>query len=271
MPDPSSPGPRAGGEAAANVGWVEFGEHIEQLTAHAAALRSDVVACGPDPAVPTCPGWTVRQLVRHLARVYQWVEQALRSEPGVAEPPRAEEPPVEWPELIDYWDARLTAVLTALTELGPDAPTWVFAGADTATARFWARRQAHETAIHRLDARHARIGSVDPGAVGELFDTRFAADGIDEALRVTIPRQLRRIPPPRGGSVLVHAVDTDLAWTVRLSTDGEPLRVSLGGPPTPADASLSGAADQVYRAVWQRPSRAVRRGDLGLTAALTPP
>ncbi len=266
-----SPGPQVSGEAPSNVRWVEFGEHIEQLTAHAAALRSDVVACGPDPAVPTCPGWTVRQLVRHLARVYPWVERALRSAPDAQDAPRADEPPAEWPELIAYWDARLAALLTALTELGPDAPTWVFAGADTATARFWARRQAHETAIHRLDAKHARIGSVDPSAVGELYDIGFAADGIDEALRVIIPRQLRRTPPPRGGSVLVHAVDTDLAWTVRLSADGEPMRVDAGGPTNPADASVSGSADQVYRAIWRRPSRAVRRGDLGLTAALTPP
>ncbi|MBF6315269.1 mycothiol maleylpyruvate isomerase [Nocardia cyriacigeorgica] len=118
---------------------------------------------------------------------------------------------------------------------------------------------------------HARIGSVDPSAVGELYGIGFAADGIDEALRVIIPRQLRRTPPPRGGSVLVHAVDTDLAWTVRLSADGEPLRVDAGGPTNPADASVSGSADQVYRAIWRRPSRAVRRGDLGLTAALTPP
>ncbi|NEW47704.1 maleylpyruvate isomerase family protein [Nocardia cyriacigeorgica] len=250
---------------------MEFGEHIEQLTAHAAAFRFDVTACGPDPTVPTCPGWTVRQLVRHLARVYQWVERALRSVPADLEPPHPDEPPAEWTPLLDYWDTRLDAMLTALTELGPDTPTWVFAGADTETARFWARRQAHETAIHRLDALYARLGSVDARAVTRTFDTRFAADGIDEALRVVIPRQLRRRPPQRSGSVLVHAADTDLAWTVRISVDGEPLRVDVGGPETPADASVSGSADQVYRALWQRPSRAVRRGDLMLTAALTPP
>ncbi|BDT84513.1 hypothetical protein FMUAM8_02770 [Nocardia cyriacigeorgica] len=263
--------PQGSGEVPANVGGVEFGEHLEQLTAHAAALRADALACGPGAAVPTCPEWTVRQLIRHLARVYQWVERAMRGAPGGLDPIQADEPPAEWPELIAYWDARLKDLLSALTELGPDAPTWVLPGGATATASFWARRQAHETAIHRLDAAHARIGSVDPGAVAELFDTRFAADGIDEALRVTIPRQLRRNPPHRTGSILVHAVDTDLAWTVRLSTDGEPVRVQPGGPPTPADASISGSADQVYRAIWQRPSRAVRRGDLGLTAALTPP
>src|SRR5690606_39584907 len=47
----------------------------------------------------------------------------------------------------------------------------------------WARRQAHEAAIHRIDVELAA------GAEPTTFDTAFATDGADEALSMILHRR----------------------------------------------------------------------------------
>jgi uncharacterized protein (TIGR03083 family) len=239
---------------------VEFDTHLEQVREQAAALRAAALKTGPDADVPTCPGWTVQRLVRHIARVHSWVLLALDSDPA-GESPRAQGPPEEWEALLVYWDARLDAMVTALRERGSAAPAWAFPGI-TGTVGFWARRQAHETAVHRLDAEHAAHGP----AVGHLvFDPAFAADGIDEALTVMLARR----PVDATGTVLFHAADAGRAWLATLTAGERP----AFGPATEidADASVVGTADAVYRAVWGRPSTAVVTGDRALAAALRTP
>jgi hypothetical protein len=52
----------------------------------------------------------------------------------------------------------------------------------------------------------------------------------------------------------------------------DPLEVGPAGHPAiDADASVVGTADAVYRAVWGRPSHALKGGDLTLIAALRAP
>jgi uncharacterized protein (TIGR03083 family) len=242
---------------------VEFDGYLDHITEQGALLRAAAVAAGPNADVPTCAGWTALRLVRHIARVHSWVVRAMAADPA-GESPQAERPPEEWNAALDWWDDRLAAMVAGLRERGPAGPAWTF-GRDK-TAGFWARRQAHETAIHRLDAEHARHGAdVDP----LLFDPELAADGIDEVLMTMVPGQLRRHPIEVEGTVLFHAADAGRAWLVGLRP-GAPLEV---GPATEldTDASVVGTADAVYRASWHRPSPAVVTGDRALIAALRTP
>jgi uncharacterized protein (TIGR03083 family) len=249
---------------------VNYARFVDQLTEQAAALRAAVAVAGPSAPVPTCPKWTVQGLVRHLAKVQQWAVRALVTDPD-GEPPHPDEPPAEWDALLSWWETQVGTLVDTLRGLEPDSPAWVFDGISPHTAGFWARRQAHETAIHRLDGEHAVAGSDLPDAVPSLvYDPEFAADGIDEALAVGLPRQARREPVPVRGSVLIHAADAGRAWLVGLAP-GEPLDVGPAEPGIDADASLVGTADAVYRAVWGRPSHAVRGGDLALITALRAP
>ncbi|MGB3437422.1 MAG: maleylpyruvate isomerase N-terminal domain-containing protein [Actinophytocola sp.] len=238
---------------------MEFHYFLEQTRQQATALRAAAVTAGPDAGVPTCPGWTVHRLVRHIARVQAQVVLALDAEAS-GDAPRTERPPEDWDELLAFWDERLDTMLTELAERGPGAPAWAFAG--NSGTGFWARRQAHETAIHRLDAEHAAHGNEVPHLV---FDPEFAADGVDEVLTIMVAR----FPTDVAGTVLVHAADAGRAWLVTLSEDATPEI----GKPTELDttASLVGTADAVYRALWKRPSTAVVSGDPAFVAALRTP
>jgi uncharacterized protein (TIGR03083 family) len=247
---------------------VDYAQFVEQVAAQADAMRAAAVAAGPDAPVPTCPEWTVRKLVRHMARVHQWAGRALLADPH-GEAPARDEPPEDWADVLSWWDEQRATLVSMLRERGPDAPAWVFGPSPTAS--FWARRQAHETAIHRLDAEHAAAGSDQPDAVPALvFDPEFAADGIDEAVNLLIPRRLGREPTTARGSVLFHAADAGRAWLVHLKA-AELLEVGPADPAIDADASVVGTADAVYRAAWHRPSHAVRGGDEALIAALRTP
>jgi uncharacterized protein (TIGR03083 family) len=238
---------------------VEFADYLEETRKQAAALRAAAVAAGPGAEVPTCPGWTVHRLVRHVARVHAHVVLALDADPA-GDAPRTERPPEDWDELLAFWDATLGTMLGTLAERGPGQSAWAFA--DFSGTGFWARRQAHETAIHRLDAEHAAHGDDVPHLV---FDPGFAADGADELLTIMAADR----PADASGTLLVHAADAGRAWLVTL-TAGRPPEIGKATE-IDTDASLVGTADAVYRALWKRPSTAVVNGDRALVAALRNP
>lgn len=238
---------------------MEYDAYLEQVREQAKALRAAAVHAGPDASVPTCPGWTVHRLVSHIARVHDRVVLSLDIDPA-GDPPNQERAPEDWDALLTYWDERADTMLSELARRGPGSPAWAFA--DNSGTTFWARRQAHETAMHRLDAEHAAHGDDVPHLV---FDPGFAADGIDEVLTVMVARY----PTDVAGTVLVHAADAGRAWLVTL-TAGE--RPGIGkATELDTDASLVGTADAVYRAMWKRPSTAMVNGDPALVAALRTP
>jgi uncharacterized protein (TIGR03083 family) len=245
---------------------MEFGALVDQIALQASALRAAAVAAGPDARLPTCPGWTVLTLVRHIARVHNWAGHALTTAPD-ADDLAPDEPPVSWHRVLPWWDDQVTSMIHGLRSRGQDTPAWVFDAEDEPTAMFWARRQAHETAIHRLDAEHAKAGSnvVSAG----IFPTELAVDGIDEVLRLWVPRHTGQHPPNLHGSVRFHTTDTRHRWHVRLEP-GQPPRVVTRDGGT-ADATVTGTADAVYRATWHRPTTAAISGNTQLVTALQTP
>lgn len=236
--------------------------HHRALKEQAAALRTAALQAGPDTLVSTCPGWDVRKLVQHVARVYAMVALALRTEPNAAAP-SAPRPPADFDDALIWFDGRLSEALTELSTVDPERPVWAFfPGGD---APRWTRRMAHETAIHRLDAEHALAG-LGPDHVHDLiFDPELAADGVDEFLTVILPLG-DWSQRDDSGSVLYHAADAGRAWLVEYRPGRAPRvdeRVDTG---LEADATVAGTADAVYRRVWGRPSTALVTGDTALAA-----
>ncbi|MCH7670054.1 MAG: maleylpyruvate isomerase family mycothiol-dependent enzyme [Acidobacteria bacterium] len=90
---------------------------------------------------------------------------------------------VFWPDdsdLINWYLDTNANLVDALESAPPDVESFTFLPAPSPLA-MWARRQAHETAIHRFDAENA-------AGIASEFDPTFAIDGIDELLAAFAPR-----------------------------------------------------------------------------------
>ena len=142
----------------------------------------------------------------------------------------------------------VTALVDTVRATADDAKAMVFLKDAPPPRRFWARRQAHETTIHSVDAVAAGLGRW-PTAADVDIDPALAADGIDELVMGFITRGMGKLRAPEPYTVLVRADDTGHAWTVRIG-DG-PVVTTPGGTGSPA-AVLSGTAVQVYLSLWNR-------------------
>lgn len=127
-----------------------------------------------EAAVPTCPGWTVRDLLLHTGRIHREKERLIR------ESRSDQDFEIKLPESdeIAWFERGAKAMLEAFRNIDAGEPIWSWYRPDQ-TAGFWFRRMAHETLIHRVDAELA---------AGTLTDINsdIAGDGIDEALRVFV-------------------------------------------------------------------------------------
>lgn len=248
---------------------MDFSSYLDRIRTQSEALLAAARAAGPGAEVSTCPPWTVHELVAHAAGAQAWATDATGT-PADSHPPAFREQPAEWEALLDWARQRPTELTERLRDIGPDAECWTFRSAPSRSGT-WARRAAHETAIHRLDAEFARAGGVAPDAVPTLlFDPEFAADGIDEFLGVIMPTAVRhRDPIAVSGTVLLHAADAGHAWLVTLEPGESP--VVQPSAEIEADATIAGTADAVYRAIWCRPSTAVVTGDATLLDPLSAP
>lgn len=213
-------------------------------------------AAGPDAAVPTCPEWVVRDLVRHQGGVHRWATSIVGT-------PRTELWDVDlpdvvgaWPaddELVDWFGTGVSDLVSTLRAADPELDCWTFLAAPSPLA-MWSRRQAHETSIHRVDAELAAGWPVT------AFPVPFAADGIDELLAAFIIRPHGRLRSEVPVTLRVRCADTPAEWLVRIGPDGvtteagEPGRdgSSDGEAAGAADCTVTGPAGELYLALWNR-------------------
>src|SRR2546429_5056823 len=123
--------------------------------------------------VPTCPGWMFRQLATHVGRGHRWAGQLVSTRAGAPIPTR-EVADGKLPEAsaqhAPWLNAGAERVIEAVTAAGSDL-VWTLAGIGPAS--FWARRRAHEAAVHLADAQLAAGRDVD-------LAPEAAPDGVDE-------------------------------------------------------------------------------------------
>lgn len=218
-------------------------------------MLATVRTADPGAAVPACPGWVVTDLVDHLGRVHLWAAHSAREgAPPDLYPRRDRDQP-----LPDWYAACADTIVATLEALPPDHPSWSFsANPAHATARFWRRRQFHETTVHHVDALQAAGRLPVTGPVGEVpgLTPQDAADGVAEVFEVMAPRSLVRhaeLPPlhviPAPTPIAFSCTDIDASWTVRV-VDGAVVLVDGVAPG--AVAGVSGPATQLYLALWHR-------------------
>lgn len=233
------------------MGDVEVTEHIDALGRDGVLLADAAAAAGLAAPVSACPGWQVRDLVRHVTYVHSWAARHVREQLAELIDEATEEeilgggPPDS--ELIASYKQGHAALVRTLREAGPDTRCATFMPAPSPLA-FWARRQAHETAIHRLDAQAAAPGG--PGGPATAFEPAFADDGIDELIMGFAARRRYRLRGDAERSLTIRATDTGGRWHVRLA-DGH-TEVHRGDHPAETGCVLDGPAAGLYAFLWNR-------------------
>lgn len=208
-----------------------------------------------DAPVAGCPGWSVADLGRHLGGVHRWARRAVTA--GRSEPPAGSREPSAVAGWVEEGAANL---VRTLRDVDPDTPCWALA--EPRAARFWMRRQAHETTLHRWDA------ATSLGQPTGIEDA-VALDGLDEVATMFLPRQVRlgRMAPRPETVELVAA-------------SGSSTRLA-GDPDRPRDptAMVTGPAEALLLLVWKRipltdgrlsVSGSLRDAERLLSAPLTP-
>ncbi|CAM3211475.1 maleylpyruvate isomerase family mycothiol-dependent enzyme [Stackebrandtia soli] len=224
-------------------------EHIEALQREGNLLAASADEVGIRAPIPTCPGWTIRDLLWHTGTVHRWAKTIV-SEARSYDPPDNEIAKIAGPIcdealLVEWYRESLRQLVNALRDAPDDLSCWTSLPGAPPLA-FWARRQAHETAIHRVDAESARGDEISPIGVG------FAADGIDELLNGLHSRPKSRVRSPVPRVLRLHAtdeLDEPGDWFLHISD--EPLRVTRSHH-APSDCTLSGPVELLYLAMWNR-------------------
>ncbi|MEU1511190.1 maleylpyruvate isomerase family mycothiol-dependent enzyme [Streptomyces sp. NPDC005811] len=240
---------------------METAEFISTLDREGRALAEAAAGAGTGAAVPACPGWQVGDLLRHTGMVHRWARSCV-AEARTEYHPGEGEPDLDGPELLDWFREGHRMLVDTLSSAPPDVTCWHFLPAPSPLA-FWARRQAHETAVHRADADSA-LGRT-PQESARSLPAAFAADGIDELLSGFHARDRSRVRTKKPRVLRLRATDLaeDAVWTVRLSPEPPVTERTADGD---ADCEITGPAAQLYLALWNRLPFPAVTGDTELTA-----
>jgi uncharacterized protein (TIGR03083 family) len=218
---------------------MKHGEYVDAIRADGAALAAAASAAGIDASVPSCPLWSVADLLGHIGRIHRWVAQLVATGAIERGPHWSEAEPPSANELTTWFAGGVTLLADMLEHAGPDAVVWSWTR--DATSGFWARRQAHETSVHRYDA---QLAAREP----QRLDGALAADGIDELFTVlpfwpSAPRVRAD-----GETVHLHCTDRDGEWLVKLVPDG----VEVTAEHAKGDVAARGTASDLFLFLYGR-------------------
>ncbi len=215
---------------------MEYGSYIDAIRENVTLLVDAAELAGLAAAVPTCPGWTVDDLLVHVAsEAYARIVRSHSTERPDASVFSAIPPPGDRFQRARDFGHDLA---DALEETPEDTPVWTFAG--PGTAAYWARRGAHEMVIHRCDAEIAN-GSLGP------IDADLAADGVDEFFDLARDRLASRLTG-HGETLHFHCTDRDVEWLATLTPKGLALRPEHAK----GDVAVRAPADVMMLLLWHR-------------------
>jgi uncharacterized protein (TIGR03083 family) len=223
---------------------VEISEHIDALEEQGQLLASAAEPIQLDLLVPTCPEWTLRDLLTHIGDVHRWAASYVSTGRDTMMTDQDEQTffggdrPMD-AELLEWYREGHRALVSALRSAPEDLQCWSFMQAPSPLA-FWARRQAHETTMHRVD-----VESI--GAALTPIDAPLSADGIAEMVFgfATRGRKLLHDPPL---ALAIEASDTGDRWLLKRGAE----HVTAASGPGPADCTVQGSASELYLALWNR-------------------
>ena len=241
---------------------MELDAYLAVIASEAARMVAVAEQAGPDAKTPTCPTWDIRKLLLHTGEVHRWATAVVAGEyTSLAKVPTDTRGPLPaYDKILEWFREGVVVLIHALATADASVAYDVFL-ADPPTPRllFWARRQAMEISIHRVDAESA-VGRCTP------FPPKVAADGIDEFLTGFITRGKGAVHRDTPQTIGVAPTDVDERWTVTIS-DGS---IVTERSAHQADCTVTGPASDIFVALWNRtPSEAIKvAGDISLVTDL---
>jgi uncharacterized protein (TIGR03083 family) len=200
------------------MGWLTHNRYETEFEAETERLAGVAVGLAPQSPVPTCPEWTVRDLVTHVGRGHRTATELVAGRQAHLLPfstADAPDDPAAWP---GWLAAGARGLAETIREVGPGQQVWTWQ-ADR-TAGFWLRRMLHDELIHRFDVEltAGRLGPVAPD---------LAADGVSDILETvaTLSRSKTRttgFTELAGAGETLRFVATDHAteWVAERTPDG---------------------------------------------------
>ena len=234
------------------AGTLTVDELIQVLRTESDLLAGEAAQSFVTDPVPTCPQWSVRDLVGHTGGVHRWaatvVKGALTQDIPDTEQELLFRAPADPAELLAWFTRGARELVQALEAAPADLRTFVFLKSAPAPRQFWARRQAHETTIHRVDALAARLGRM-PSTHEAGIAREVAIDGLNELLIGFVQRRSSKLRHTEPYWVTIAPTDVDMAWTVALSDDPP---VTTPGTDPRSTGIISGTAAALYLGLWNR-------------------
>ena len=227
---------------------MEIAQHVNALRREGEWLADAAERAGLDATVPPCAPWQVKDLLRHTGYVHRWAARHITERPDqIIDGPAEEEilsGGADDAGLLAWFRDGHAALAQTLATADPAVACATFMPAPSPLA-FWARRQAHETAIHRADADSAA------GTIPE-YEADFAADGIDELI-MGFGRRRKYQPGSNADRtrLRVLATDTGDAWLVE-AHEGRLQPRRDAGDLQEAGCTVSGPASGLYLYLWNR-------------------
>jgi uncharacterized protein (TIGR03083 family) len=205
----------------------------------------------PKTPVPTCPGWSLNQLFKHVGRGHRWSAQIVaerRLAPLDPREVRDGKPPEDPDAAIDWLNRGAQLVIDAVDHVGADTRVWTFNG--PRPAGWWIRRRVHEATVHRADAVLALGGDFQ-------LPSELAADAVTEWIDLaSVSADLHQPPLRRGLTLHLHATDDGLGptgeWTITHDEDG----LNWSHDHTKGEAAVRGSAVDLLLALTGRRSTA---------------
>ncbi|MDH6546661.1 maleylpyruvate isomerase family mycothiol-dependent enzyme [Streptomyces sp. SAI-041] len=249
--------------AAEGEALLTFEEYCDAIVAQTDLLARHVKGADSTAMVPTCPGWNLGRLLRHVGGDHRWAEDIVRTratapvDDGMVNDPAAYAH-LDDTALGDWLVDGATKLAGTLRAAGPDVPVWTPADERLVrqTAMFWARRMTYETLLHRADA--ALVTGAD-FTVGEAL----AVDAVEEWLEFsTVPEAYEPLPgvPELLGPGRALGFDAGAAgrWLLDLGAERPVWRRGTGA----AAVNVRGPVTDLLLFLYARPAPGVgTRGD----------
>jgi uncharacterized protein (TIGR03083 family) len=225
-------------------------ERFIDAVIHDSAVFVRAAERGVDANVPSCPGWTVRDVVNHMGMLQRQkafvVGENRKDDEFVLDPPGN--------DLLRWFREGTDLLVKALQSTSPEEKRWSWFPSGQ-TAGFWCRRIAQETLIHRVDVElaHDAVTAVDED---------MATDGVDEALVVFLMRKpawvtitpidsFVRLKPP-GRSWLLEEADMSGKTRSGREVSGPAIVLQDSDDGASVACEISGAASAMDLWLWGR-------------------